>query len=147
LETQIIGWVRGSFSSRRRLEQEEFTAVRVILLFRFWCKALYLHKGYRKPYNRTHNPSVTPPIHNPTPIRILSHRGKLAQVPLDRRTGLLSFISAQSKKRATIRSSLARITSPRRKVPKPGPGSGPKAMLVIAIAMPTAMKRTFRKSN
>jgi len=27
----------------------------------------------------------------------------------------------------------------------PGPGNGPKTMLVIAIALPTAMKRTFLK--
>ena len=113
----------------------------------FFVQSPYLHKGYRKPYNRTHSPNVTPPIHNPAPIRILAHRGKLAQTPLARRAGLLSFTSAQSKKWATIRSSLARITSPRRKVPKPGPGKGPKTMLVIAIATPTTMKRTFRKLN
>ncbi len=30
-------------------------------------------------------------------------------------------------------------------MPRPGPGNGPKTMLVIAIALPTAMKRTFLK--
>jgi len=88
---------------------------------------------------------VTLPIDATAPIKILARRGKLAQVPLARRSGLLSFTSARSKKPATIRSSVARITSPRRRVPKPGPGKGAKTMLPIAIASPPTMKRTFRK--
>ena len=103
--------------------------------------------GYRKVCNRTHSPRVTPPSHNPAPSRILAHRGKLAQASLARRPGFLRIISAQSKKWATIRSSLARITSPRRKVPKPGPGNGPKTRLAITITAPTMMKRTFLKLN
>jgi len=104
-----------------------------------------IYNAHQKLYNRTHSPNVTLPIDATAPIKILARRGKLAQVPLARRSGLLSFTSARSKKPATIRSSVARITSPRRRVPKPGPGKGAKTMLPIAIASPPTMKRTFRK--
>jgi hypothetical protein len=136
------------FAGKTRSQAESSgSSPRLCAATRGACKSTYFYKGYRRPYNSTHSPNVTPPIHNPAPIRILVHRDKLAQTPFARRAGLLSITSAQSKKRATIRSSLARMTSPRRKVPKPGPGKSPKTMLVIAIASPTTMKRTFRKSN
>jgi len=61
--------------------------------------------------------------------------GKLAQTTLARRAGPLSFISVRSKKRARIRSSPARITSPTRKVPQPGPGKGANNRLATAITI------------
>ncbi len=103
----------------------------------------YAYKGYRKTYNRAHSPNATPPIQTAAPIRILAHRGQLAQAPLARRAGSLSFTSAQSKKWATIRSSPAMIARPRRKVPIPGPGKGAKTRLAIAIVSPLTMKRTL----
>ena len=73
--------------------------------------------------------------------------GTPAQTPLARRAGPLSIVSARSKKRATIRSSPARIMSPTKKVAQPGPGKGANKRLVIAITSPPATKRAFRKSK
>jgi hypothetical protein len=73
------------------------------------------------------------------PIMILTAAGTFAQTALARRAGPLIITSARSKKRATIKSSPARIISPTKKVPQPGPGKGANKRLVIAIMSPPTM--------
>ena len=103
--------------------------------------------NYRKPVKRAHSPNTAPQTGTAMPIRSLIAAGRLAQTTLARRAGPLSFISARSKKRARIKSSPARITSPTRKVPQPGLGKDANKRLATATAIPPKIKRTFRRAN
>jgi hypothetical protein len=103
------------------------------------------YTNQRKTDNRAHSPNTAPQTGTAMPISSLLAAGRFAQTTLARRAGPLSFISARSKKRARIKSSPARITSPTRKVPQPGPCKG--ANKRFATAIPPTIKRTFRRAK
>jgi hypothetical protein len=97
--------------------------------------------------NRAHSPNTAPQTGTTVPIRSLTAVGKFAQAILARCAGALSFISARSKKRATIRISPAMITSPTKAVPQPGPGKGANKRLVTTTKIPPTITRTFRRAE
>ena len=97
--------------------------------------------------NRAHSPNTAPQTGTTVQIRSLTAVGKFAQTILALRAGPLSFISARSKKRATIRISPAMIISPTKTVPQPGPGKGANKRLVTTTTIPPTITRTFRRAE
>jgi len=97
--------------------------------------------------NRAHSPNTAPHTGTIVPIRSLTAVGEFAQTILALRAGPLSFISARSKKRATIRISPAMIISPTKTVPQPGPGKGANKRLVTTTTIPPTITRTFRRAE
>jgi hypothetical protein len=97
--------------------------------------------------NRAHSPNTAPQTGTTMLIKSLTAAGKFAQTILALRAGPLSFISARSKKRATIRISPAMITNPTKTVPQPGPGKGANKRLVTTTTIPPTITRTFRRAE
>src|SRR5918998_1272840 len=108
---------------------------------------LVLGRVSYKTDNRAHSPNTAPHTGTTVPIRSLTAVGKFAQTILALRAGPLSFNSARSKKRATIRISPAMIISPTKTVPQPGPGKGANKRLVTTTTIPPTITRTFRRAE
>ena len=97
--------------------------------------------------NKAHSPNTAPQTGTTVPIESLTAAGNFAQAILVRCAGPLSFISVRSKKRAKIRISPAMITSPKKKVPQPGPGKGANRRLMTTTKIPPTTTRTFRRAE
>ena len=73
--------------------------------------------------------------------------GEAFQTSLASRASHLSFTSAQSRERATGRSSPEIMPSPTKRVSQPGPGAASKKTPASTIANPPTMLKIFRKES